>query len=112
MVGLGDSKVSQPGIPVFLEHYILWFEVFVDDIVVMDVFQSQNNTSCDEFQVNRQCTDLFLLETLFVANMVPEVPTSEVIHDQIEIDFILEGTFHIDDERVTKRAEYFSLVEH
>lgn len=56
-------------------------------------------------------TDLSLLEGFFVADVVAEVASSEVVHDEVEIGCILEGAFHVDEEGVVEHAEEFAFVD-
>ena len=43
--------------------------------------------------------------------MVAEVPSPEVVHHQVEVEFVLEGALHVDKEGVVEDAKYFPLVE-
>ena len=51
---LSDSKVSESGIAIFLKDDILRFQVLMDDLHGMDVFQGDNDAGCDEFYVSKE----------------------------------------------------------
>jgi hypothetical protein len=42
--------------------------------------------------------------------MVPQVPTREVVHDQIDIFTVLKSIVHVDYEWILKLSQYLSLI--
>jgi len=59
-----------------------------------------------------RCTSLLLIEELVIAEMVPQIPTSQILHGHIEVFAVLEGRFHVDDEGVGEVVQDGALVEH
>ena len=47
---------------------------------------------------------------VLVANVVPEISTSEIIHGQVEVELILERAMYIDEKRMMNGAENVSFV--
>ena len=55
-------------------------------------------------------TDFLFGEDFFVADVIAEVPTTEVVHEEVEVMFVLEGTFHVDKKLVVKDTKDLTLV--
>jgi glycerol kinase len=55
-------------------------------------------------------TDLLLSEVLFIANMIPEIGSSQIIHGQIQIKLVLKRAVHIDEKIVIQGAQNDSFV--
>lgn len=56
-------------------------------------------------------TGLFLIEELIKAEVVPQIPASEVLHSHVEIFPILEGRLHVDDERTGDLLQNGLLID-
>ena len=54
---------------------------------------------------------MILGEPFFIANMVAQVSASEVVHCQIEVDFVLKSTLHVDEEGVFEFTQDSTFVE-
>jgi len=52
VIDFGNTKISDSNIASFLENYILGFYISMNYVVVMDVLQSYNDRSNNEFYIN------------------------------------------------------------
>lgn len=52
----GEAEISEKGVSVFIKHYVVRFQVSIDDIVTMQCLDSQQDLTCVIF-------DLLLGET-------------------------------------------------
>lgn len=43
--------------------------------------------------------------------MISEIPTSEIVHDEVEVLLVLKGAAHVDEEGMVQLAEDPALVE-
>lgn len=83
-----NSKVSQSEVALRIENQILRLDVPVDNLITMEVLKGQKDATDKEFN------DMFR-KSLKSANLVSQVSSRHVIHDQIEIDSILKSIDHI-----------------
>ena len=70
----------------------------MDDIVQVQVFQSDKNTGDKEFR-------LILSESSPAAHMVPKIATYEQVHNQVKVLPVLKCISHIDNKRVLQFRE-------
>lgn len=64
--------------------------------------------SCND--AGNEEASLLFAETAVLADVVPEVASSQEVHDQVEILPVLEGVIHIDDEDVVELRKNFPFV--
>ena len=67
----------------------------MNNIVLVHVLKSYDHVGHEKFA-------LPLIEDPFVSQMIPQIPTIKVVHDQEQILSVLEGTANIDQERMTQ----------
>lgn len=77
----------------------------MNNFIGVDILESNEDVDCDE-------PDFLFSEAVLVADVVSQVATSEVVHDEVEVLMVLEGAFHVDEEGVAELAEDPALVEH
>ena len=65
----------------------------MDDVFFMEILETRYE-ACDKESGG------ILGESALAANVVAQVATGEVVHDEVEILSILEGVVHVDDERI------------
>jgi hypothetical protein len=76
----------------------------VDVLYLMDCVQRQQNFSCVEL-------GLLVGENVFFHEQVHQVSSGEVLHDEVEVVCILEGTFEADHPMVVSRVgKHVSLL--
>lgn len=63
----------------------------MDDAVAVQVIQSYNEVGDEEFSLQ-------FSESSSPADMVPQVSSVHVIHDEVEVLPILKGVVHVDEE--------------
>lgn len=88
-----DAQVSDAQVPLAVDDQVLRLDVSVDDAVLVQVFEPQEETRREEL-------GLFLREASHLANVVPQVSSWQVVHHQVQVEFVLEGITHIDNEVV------------
>jgi hypothetical protein len=101
VVGLNnssDTEISDSEVSFVVKHQIFWFDIAVYDIVEVEKLQSDQHAGNEEF-------GFAFLEPASAAHMVPEIPSHEQVHDEIEVFPVLEGVGHVDDEGVFEFAE-------
>ena len=81
--------VRDATVPVRIQHQILWLDIAVDDLVLVHVFQTDEDVGDEEL-------GLFFTESALVAQVVPQVAPVEVVHDKVEVLPVLESCGHVD----------------
>ncbi len=66
-----------------VDHDILWFEISVDDVMIMDLLQSEQNLSDVK-------SGFFLIHFSELFNQVEEFPACVVLHHKDKIVFRLK----------------------
>lgn len=67
---------------------------------VVDILEPHYQAGNYKLFNNKKNTDFGLIESFLIANMVPEIGTSEVVHRQVKVELILEWAMNVDQERV------------
>ena len=88
-----DSKIGEAEVAFAVENEILGFEVAVNDVVVVHILEAENDAADKEL-------DDVLGKAFVLADLVPQVAPRHVVHDQVEVESVLEGKDHVDEERV------------
>lgn len=99
VVGLfGEAEVSDQSVAIFIEHNILWFEVAIDDVVLVECLNAQQYLS-------RVVLHLLFRELLALLQQSRQISTFAVIHNEEEIGLSLEGISQSDYERMVEQTE-------
>jgi hypothetical protein len=97
--------VSNKPLTVVFYDQILWFDVAVNDIFLVDVLKSLNKTSHKEL-------GRLLVEASVSANVVTQVTTRKIVHYQVKVFTVLESVVHVHDECVVELFKNLPLVDH
>ena len=106
VVGAGnpsDSQVGYSQIAFGVDDKILWFDVPMDDAILVEVVQTQKDAA------NKEFNDV-LREFVISADLVAKITAGHQIHDEIEVFSVLESVYHIDQERMFQLCEELPLV--
>ena len=57
-------------------------------------------------------TDLILSEVLMVADMVAQISSSKIVHEEIQLDLILERAVQVDQKGTLHFGEYFPFINY
>ena len=86
-----------------IEDYVLRFDIAMNYLVSMEVFEGYDEIGEEEF-----CLDL--CESTSASNMITEVATVDIVHDEIDVLSVLECVGHIDEKWVFDSRQKISLV--
>ncbi len=100
-----DAQVGESQVPFPVEHQVLRLDVSVDDAVLVQVVESENETCTEEL-------GLVLVEASHLAGVEAEVSSREVVHDEVEVLLVLEGTLHVHDKVVLDLRQQVPFVHH
>src|SRR3989338_3934231 len=89
---IGDSDMAESG-----EKYIFRFKIAMDNILAMEMIQSEGKLSDIE-------SDMFFREHSFFSEVMKERAAAHKVHDQIDPAGSLKGKVERDDERMTDFA--------
>ena len=98
-----NSKISQAQVSMVIEYQILRLNISVDDLLLMDGFQSVQQARDEEARN-------FHVKEALASDVVSKVATEEQVHDQVQIHGVLECIVHIDDELAVDLGDQFELV--
>lgn len=76
----------------------------MDDIVLVQVLQTEDDAADEELD------DVFG-ELFVTADLKPEISARHIVHDEIQVEPVLESEDHVDDEGVFEFREEFAFVE-
>ena len=88
-----NAEVCNPHIPVNINHKVLRLNVPVDDVLFVEIFEARDEACYKEPR-------RLFIESAISADMVAEITSRQVIHNQIEVLAILERIVHVDEEGV------------
>lgn len=88
-----DTQIRNPQESLIIKHQILRLNIPMDDVIEMQELQSNDHTSNEKF-------GLIFSEPPPAAHMVPQIPTDQQIHYQIQVFPVLECIGHVDDKRM------------
>ena len=71
-----------------VQNQIFWFYISMDNLFIMQIFQTHENTSHKE-----PC--LLLIESSLTPNVVAQVPAAQIIHHHVQIISVLKRIKHI-----------------
>ena len=77
----------------------------MDDVVAVEVLEGEYDAADEELR------DVFW-EAVAASDLEPQIAAGHVVHDEIEVEPVLEGVDHVDDEGVLEAGEQLALVEH
>lgn len=88
-----NTQVRDPQESLIIKHQILRLDISMDDVIEMQELQSNDHTSYEKL-------GLIFSESPPATHMIPQIPTDQQIHDQIQIFPVLECIGHVDDKRM------------
>jgi hypothetical protein len=87
----GNSEVSQSQVALIVKNKILWFDISVDDLGLMDCVKSVDQAGDEE-------SSLLFRKLLFSSDVITQISAQQKVHHQIKCLFVLEGVMDVDDE--------------
>lgn len=105
LVGLGNAEVSHLDVALIVEYQILRLDVSVDDVVGVNVLQSDGQTSNNEL-------GLVFVELDALANVVAQVAAHHEVADQVDVFLVLEGVHDVHDEGMLQLGQELALSHH
>lgn len=85
----GNTKVCDAQVTITLYDEVLWLDISVYNILVVDVLETSYET-CDK---KSSC---LLVEFTISANVVAQITSWQVVHNQVKVLSVLESVVHID----------------
>lgn len=83
-VSSGHAEVYKSSVPIIINHYVVWFEVSVDDVVLMELLDSKGYFS------NVKLCFILRERRLGVAQDSFQITTRAKVNDQEELGLRLE----------------------
>lgn len=99
---LSQSIVRNLDIPIDIHEYILWFQIPIDVVVIMEIRQCQINLSRIELS-------LVLIKLLEFLEMFEKLSSSQELHHKEHFILGLESIFQIYQERVLRQLKDLPL---
>ena len=87
---------------IFADEYILWFQVSIDDALLMKMGQSEGNLGREEL-----C--LVLWEHAHFDQVTEQFTTLHELHQEVDTILVLEHILHVHEEWVIDRAQNIFL---
>jgi hypothetical protein len=91
----GNAQIRQMQVPfviinhtLIVKHQVLRLDIPVNDVFTMHKLQPLTNT-------RRKKPDLLLSELVFLANMIPQIPTRHQVHYQVQRVPVLKRLTHV-----------------
>lgn len=100
-----NSKVCKFCVALFVEDYVFWLDVSVDNSLLVHIFKGLQKTCDDE-------PGLLLVEDL-EGQMVSEVPARAKVHQHVQVLSVLESSLHVNNESIVeleKKVTYGWLI--
>lgn len=88
---LGEAKVSQFDIAILVYQHVLWLQVSVDNLVLVEDTDSQDQLGGVEL-------DCFLREALDLEQIGVKIATPDIFEEEVDSVFILEDIVHTEQE--------------
>eukprot|EP00344_Euplotes_crassus_P010586 CAMPEP_0196996562 /NCGR_PEP_ID=MMETSP1380-20130617/2414_1 /TAXON_ID=5936 /ORGANISM="Euplotes crassus, Strain CT5" /LENGTH=121 /DNA_ID=CAMNT_0042412575 /DNA_START=933 /DNA_END=1298 /DNA_ORIENTATION=+ len=82
------SKVSYPQISIVIKDDIFRLDVSVDNAVLVAVLKPKDDIGSEELGLQLSKPPMF-------TDVVPQVPSAKVVHDQVQIMPVLKSVFHV-----------------
>lgn len=105
LVHLCNSKVGDLDVPIWVKNQVFRLDVSMDDVVLVNVLESNSKTSYNE-------PGLLLGKTDSFSYVVPQVATSHQVADQVNVFNVLESVHHVHNEGVAQLGQELSLGHH
>ena len=97
------AKIGQTYVAIFVYENVLRFEISVDHVPVVEILQCQDDLSSIE-------ASFFLTKVAFLLDMVEEVATRNIFHDQEKMCWRLKCVIEIQDEGMLHFQENLTFV--
>jgi hypothetical protein len=88
-----NAKISHPQIASIIKDQILRFQITMDNFTSVHILETEHDAGEEK-------AGFLLLELAFIAEVVAQIASVAVVHDQVEVLAVLEGADHVDQERV------------
>ena len=89
-----DAEVSDAEVPLGIEDYVFGFDVAMNYLISVEVFEGYDEISEEELGLD-------LGESTSASDMITEVSAVYVVHDEIDVLSVLKGVGHIDEKGVS-----------
>ena len=89
----GNPQISNSQVALRIEHHILGFHITMDDLILVQILQSNYHVGDKEFS-------LTLVESTPSSNMISQIAPVDVVHQQVKILPVLKSGHHVDDKGV------------
>jgi hypothetical protein len=89
-----DAEISDTEVPLGIEHYVFRFDIAMDYLTSVKVFEGYDEISEEELGLD-------LRESASASDMITEVSAVDVVHDEIDVLSVLKGVSHIDEKGVS-----------
>jgi hypothetical protein len=106
----GHAQISDSGIALLVEDYVLWLQVAMDYALVMQKLEAQYHPTCEELYTTLMLTGLLLVEFGVFYEVEAQVAAIDQVHDQVEVLPVLEGIEGVDEELVLEAFQKIEFV--
>ncbi len=98
-----NPEVSDPEVSLGIKDYIFWFDVAMNYLISVEVFEGYDEISEEEL-------GLYLCESASASDMITEVSAVYVVHYEINVLSVLKGICHIDEKGVSDSRQKVPFV--
>lgn len=95
---LGDAKISDLDVSIFVQQHVLRLEVAVHDIPAVEVLDGREYLRCE-------VASLVLAELPLIAHDVEQLAPLHVVHQHVDLGGGVEGEVQLHEERVVEVLE-------
>lgn len=86
-----EPEIANNHISIFVYEKVLWLEIAVNDVFLVEVVEGEDNLSHEEL-------DYLLREALDDALVLEKLTTSDEAHEEVNPEVVLENELHINKE--------------
>ena len=99
---LREAEVSDPDVPLSVEQHILWLQISVDDVFIVQSFNGANN-------LRRIQLGTLFLEPLLFSQVCEELTAIQEINEEVQLTIGLESIVQAHNVRVLDLLKNVSL---
>lgn len=99
-----NTKVCDSDIPVTLNYQVFGLYVSMDYVFLVNVFETRYQTSDEK-------PGGLLVESSILTNVIPQVATWKIVHNQIQVFAVLKSVVHVDNVHVLQLCEDLSFID-
>ena len=81
----GEAKVGDLHVPILIQQKVLWLQITINDVHLVEVVKSKNNLSSVEFRH-------LVSEAACPPKVREKLTTNNVLHEHVQASLILEST--------------------